>query len=131
MSNVENIRKWVEALRSGEFEQTMGALCTAEEKSGSRAYCCLGVAAEVYRREHPDTDEWVPVLSHDPNIFKIYDEDAILPDVVQDWLELLTDNPPVWQGGTKHPLTEINDSGHYTFAEIADLIEETYLTERA
>lgn len=34
-------RKWVQALRSGEYEQGVGAL-----KSGGK-FCCLGVACEI------------------------------------------------------------------------------------
>lgn len=35
---------WVEALRSGEYEQTNGAL-RYEDK-----FCCLGVACDLYRK---------------------------------------------------------------------------------
>ncbi len=46
------IQQWVDALRSGEYEQTTGYLC-----KGNR-YCCLGVAAEaVLGREFEALDD--------------------------------------------------------------------------
>lgn len=37
--------KWIAALRSGEYKQGYGRLCTI--KDGSREYCCLGVLCDV------------------------------------------------------------------------------------
>lgn len=52
----ENARKWVEALRSGEFTQCSGKLCGYD---GSRwCYCCLGVACEIASRNG------APILCH-------------------------------------------------------------------
>lgn len=39
-------RKWIKALRSGEFKQGEGSLKIMVEDNGYQ-YCCLGVAAEV------------------------------------------------------------------------------------
>ena len=41
MPNKENIRKWVEALRSGDFPQTTSTLADSD------GYCCLGVACDI------------------------------------------------------------------------------------
>lgn len=38
----DDIRKWVKALRSGEYKQSIGGL---QDKKG---YCCLGVACDVF-----------------------------------------------------------------------------------
>lgn len=38
--------KWIAALRSGEYKQGRATLC-ATQGDGSRAYCCLGVLAEL------------------------------------------------------------------------------------
>lgn len=40
--NAEIKGKWVEALRSGKYQQGQGKLCTRDCK-----YCCLGVLCEV------------------------------------------------------------------------------------
>jgi hypothetical protein len=53
----DNATKLVDALRSGEFEQCHNYLRRAE------SYCCLGVASELYRREHSDTSLMVPMMS--------------------------------------------------------------------
>ena len=42
----EYAKKWVEALRSGEFKQGKYQLKTFDEEGNTR-YCCLGVAEEV------------------------------------------------------------------------------------
>jgi hypothetical protein len=50
MSNKPAIRRWVDALRSGEFEQTQGQLGKVGQ-DGVKRYCCLGVACEVAAQE--------------------------------------------------------------------------------
>lgn len=45
--NPEIKKKWVEALRSGEYEQTEGQLRVDDEKGKPVGYCCLGVLCEV------------------------------------------------------------------------------------
>ena len=40
----ENAKKWIEALRSGEFSQTTNRL------HDDKGLCCLGVATELYRQ---------------------------------------------------------------------------------
>jgi hypothetical protein len=94
--------KWVEALRSGEYEQGCGALRTEDGK-----YCCLGVLTDLYCKAKGVTfdgvtrsNRWVLNLS------------------VRRWAGLESPNPAVPQA----PLAWLNDSGR-TFAEIADLIE--------
>ena len=39
--NKANIKLWVDALRSGKYQQARGALKTGD------AYCCLGVACDI------------------------------------------------------------------------------------
>ena len=39
--------KWLEALRSGEYEQTNGTLCSIDSEDGTKSYCCLGVAGVI------------------------------------------------------------------------------------
>lgn len=41
MKRTEHTQKWLDALRSGEYEQTMGVL------SDGVGYCCIGVAGHV------------------------------------------------------------------------------------
>ena len=44
--------KWLKALRSGEYDQTTGSLCSVDD--GAASYCCLGVLHEVVNGE----DAW-------------------------------------------------------------------------
>lgn len=108
----ENRKKWVAALRSGEFDQAIGKL---ESEDGR--FCCLGVAcrlANLPREIHASY-----VIYGDPGDH----EHNYLPTGGAEWLGLETSNPSVlikelnWQY-----LANLNDEG-YSFAEIADLIE--------
>lgn len=101
----EEIKKlWVEALRSGKYQQGTGCL-----RSGAK-FCCLGVLCDLHLQE---TDgEWA--LSH------IYHgETALLPPLVCDWAGLQGIDPKL----DGRFLSAFNDAGS-TFPEIADLIEK-------
>ena len=41
--------KWLKALRSGDYDQTEGALCRVLDTGA--AYCCIGVLVEIVRGE--------------------------------------------------------------------------------
>lgn len=46
----DELREWVEALRSGEFTQGYGALTRYWPRDGRTEYCCLGVKCELDAR---------------------------------------------------------------------------------
>lgn len=119
----DNARKWVEALRSGEYAQTRaGAL------RDSTGYCCLGVACDLYAKEHDDLKE-IPFNSLFPGGYYSYafvDSDgfqhvAFLPEVVRQWLGLRTASGKFFYDGVKD-LAPMNDDGA-DFNEIANIIE--------
>jgi hypothetical protein len=115
--NKEVKEKWLEALRSGEYEQGRERL-----RSGDK-FCCLGVLCEIYRKDM-DNGEW-----------RTYDKDDILfqtgatskfgtlPRVVINWSELPDDNPNVTHDGMVNTLASLNDNGE-SFETIADVIEK-------
>jgi hypothetical protein len=138
-------KKWVEALRSGEYAQTRGALFRAEPAGGHPAgYCCLGVLTDLYCKakkfNKAQRDE---ILQDRPG--------ALLPTEVASWAGFDIDivdatDPRVEllhaEGGLlKVHLSLLNDGSAFikdirlthlsravrphTFAEIADLIEGT------
>lgn len=110
MTNTENVKTWVSALRSGEFEQTKGVL----EADGK--FCCLGVACQVAIRAGVAIDV-VP----EPAGSVYYDgSDLSLPQSVIDWLGYTRPEPRL--GG--ETLTYLNDHRDKTFNEIADHIEK-------
>lgn len=102
----KNAKKWVNALKSGEFKRATGSL-RDKDKHNNPTYCCLGVACVIYQRE---TDDPVPELL----------TDNYLPERVQKWLGLVDD-----AGGMDDPgsLTDKNDTDRMTFKRIARLIE--------
>ncbi len=103
-------RRWVEALRSGQYKQGRRMLYNRETES----YCCLGVGClingdQIYGglgslglpRVH-EAEAWWDVLpsSGDPSL------------------------PVVKHRGKWYTLTQLNDDLALPFAKIADLIEE-------
>lgn len=114
----ENAKAWIEALRSGKFEQTQGWLRNHE------GYCCLGVACELALEAGIIEESYFD----DNSEYASYDgEDTELPEVVAEWLGL-TNPAGRYEPETPDPdvecwgLTWDNDKGK-TFDEIADIIE--------
>lgn len=103
----KNARKWIDALRSGKYNQTRDRL---KDEYG---HCCLGVACEVYQEEVGDLDE---KLAH--GIYCFDNCRSHLPIKVVNWLNLQFDDGEYKEGY----LTTKNDTGS-TFEEIADIIE--------
>lgn len=106
-------RKWLNALRSGEYKQGKGFLRSADGK-----FCCLGVAVNVMA---PST--WLKTIdSYDSYSYRkfgqtdlITDEEfnRFIPKYIQNRLDFVVD---------ADMLANLNDMG-YTFTEIADIIE--------
>lgn len=109
---------WVQALRSGEYQQGKKALRAQD------SFCCLGVLCELHRQA--EGGEWVPGLSETeaPAGSQEYHatngdwDHSLLPEAVQEWAGLQSVSPGV---GDKE-LPECNDRG-WTFNQLADLIE--------
>ena len=120
-ANVENIRKWVEALRSGKYEQNTGSLRNAD----TGGFCCLGVACDISGigewETTPDDERVAYLVSPDARLERGY-----LPQPVVDWLGVEGRCPAV-DGAA---LTTLNDN-ETPFAVIANLIEAEWLTAEA
>lgn len=114
----ENTKKWVAALRSGEYKQTQGRL------QENDCYCCLGVACDLFIKEHPDklvrqeVEGRIHFSHEDQTVFNI------LPKVVQEWLGLTSDSGKYYDdvNGNTH-LWADNDVRRKTFKQIASIIE--------
>lgn len=96
--NPELKAKWIEALRSGKYEQTTKVL---KDKKG---YCCLGVLRELIDPGSEDEDENAQALSED------------MCEIAG--LARYTYKP----GNVQHIVSEMNDNGK-NFLQIADYIE--------
>ena len=104
----ENAKKWVAALRSGQFKQAKHSLKT------STGYCCLGVACHVLGEEVLPLEDW--------------EDEVELSHAAAALLGLRTTSGAftrslLTNGGYQSSLTGLNDHGGKTFAEIADIIE--------
>lgn len=120
MLNLERLRQWIEALRSGEFEQRAGTLKRRKVDGSGYRHCCLGVLCEVAMRDGValtttvtasgaiafDHCHWAP------------------PPAVNEWLGISTDMIKlVGPDGTRAEPIVANDAKRWTFDEIATGLE--------
>lgn len=117
--NRENIRLWVEALRSGRYKQ--GRQTLRQKKDNVIRYCCLGVACNVYKRV-TGRGKWITTDVSGTHSF--HGQMGVLPGSVADWLGLDDVNPNLL-GDIK--ASSANDTYNWTFEAIADAIEAKYL----
>lgn len=104
-------QRWVDALRSGEYEQGQG--CLHDSKYNS--FCCLGVLTDLYIKEHGK--EWHK-LGRCTDLTFEGNGDTLSPSVMT-WAGLSHHNPCIVDGD----LATQNDNG-MSFDELAQLIEE-------
>jgi hypothetical protein len=104
-------KKWIDALRSGEFKQGHGQL-----KDDKDNYCCLGVLTAIYNEDNPNA--------------RVTLNDMVLCEAVTEWAEIKDIDSSHNAGGKrgdKPSLWELNDGAFnmrcHTFLEIADIIE--------
>ena len=105
--NPEVKKLWVEALRSGEYEQ-----CHYSLKSGNR-FCCLGVLCDLHSKE-TGKGSWAKDEKYEAKNISLT---AYPPKHVLDWAKLNTaifDNVDLY---------ELNDNDKLTFDWIAAIIE--------
>lgn len=129
------MRKWVEALRSGDFLQGEGNLAYRED-DGPLLHCCLGVACELAIADGVVLPRTETATDHGFKVFFNY-RNGFMPEQVSQWLGLLhgeTDgnvkliDPSVHvRPDTMILATEANDVYNWDFRTIADAIERTYL----
>lgn len=132
MANTEVIKKWVAALRSGDYRQTEGWL---HDENG---YCCLGVLCDIAVKDGVIPSETTRVNSHGETITEYDGQSQLLPQSVSDWSGITHSEggyvyiPCEDEDGDvtvcKGTLVEANDNYGATFAVIAALIEENYLS---
>lgn len=107
----ENAKKWVEALRSGDYSQAKGWLRREDR------FCCLGIACNLHAEATGNA--WETDDTQYAGEASYLGSGSVLPPKVQTWLGL-TDST----GGISDDqcLSGDNDIGH-TFEQIADTIE--------
>lgn len=119
---------WLDALRSGEYKQGSGRLQTSDGK-----FCCLGVLCDLAMKsgviQPPKKKLAHAVHGEIVWFYGDWDYDFIsVPTDVQRWAGLSDRNVLIRfspdDGSEEIYLSDLNDSGEYTFDEIADLIEQ-------
>lgn len=121
--HIENRKKWVAALRSGQYKQCQYTLYNGE------GFCCLGVATDTYLKERGL--EWE---SPDGMWHSFEGESELLPKKVAKWLGIpvcegykYTDVLYTMNDGTRQSVAILNDDSNYSFNDIANVIEEQYI----
>jgi hypothetical protein len=122
--------KWLEALRSGEYEQATGALKVMDDDvvDGDdivSSFCCLGVLCDISGLgEWKGTSYWVG----------LWPAASALPKPVYEWAGLPDGNPCISpmeckdadsEGDIIETLADLNDSGA-SFEQIANVIEKEF-----
>lgn len=110
----ENAKKWVAALRSGDYEQeTIGWMRQAYQpgyesktKNGPDKFCCLGVLCDISGLAKWKGASYMGQIRH-------------LPETVMEWAGLRDECGEI---NSTFSLTGQNDAGK-SFNEIADIIE--------
>lgn len=123
MKPSEVLAAWVEALEGEQYEQGAYVLHEGDE------FCCLGVLCELGRVHgvvhevtvHDEDRAGPRDLQRLPQLFRYDGEEVFPPPAVQEWSGL---NREQMLG-----LVEMNDSGEYSFAEIAQYIRKNYIRE--
>ena len=132
---IDIAKQWVDALKSGTYQQGQGKLHATDIK-GECMYCCLGVLCDLYMQQNPDEldvkvvtrksdafPQHFQMLSIGDDSITVYDnESVVLPLRVREWagmsdpLGRFTDS-----SHGQDSLAELNDHG-MSFAKLADVI---------
>jgi hypothetical protein len=109
--NIEIGKRWVEALRNGEYKQGHHCLMSGYK------FCCLGVLCDLYRKENGG--EWKP--DHDLDYYSFERETFILPVKVKEWAGMRTTMGE--RAKENVPSLAIMNDNERSFLYIADVIE--------
>jgi len=130
--NPEVKQKWIDALRSGKYDQG------SEKLRSVQGYCCLGVLCDLYSKEQ--SKDWDFVGGEETNLqpkdyWYFEGESEFLSESVKDWAGLpardpsvrvdVTDNDDEDDWFYNEEIANLNDSG-YTFNELSNLIESQF-----
>lgn len=121
---------WLTALRSGEYEQSSGALKGVNE-DGKVGYCCLGVLTDIAIKTGVVDGEWIYRERLDAHAYRDREtgctEGALLPWDVAEWAGVRENGNPRGDFGLQRgailDLPALNDGG-LPFGEIANIIEK-------
>jgi hypothetical protein len=109
---------WVDALRSGDYQQTTGRL-RRETHSAGTGFCCLGVLCNLHAQEHPE----IAAKETNPGIY--INSSSLPPAAVLRWAGIPStdDSVTVMYKGKHTDLVSLNDTAKLSFKKIANVIE--------
>jgi len=127
--NLELIREWVEALRSGKYEQGRLALRSKDDK-----YCCLGVLCDIAKdrlslewtlkgRYYIESNNCTILPS---SLLELLGIGGYLGSISIDATKLSPEYG-IPKNSTFITLVELNDYYKLSFTQIADILEQHYL----
>lgn len=131
--------KWQDALNSGEYTQTNGALkrvtndpgCGYDSSCGCEelkvGFCCLGVLTDVVLKEMPQLGQWSSEGCFVTETSGRYGISDFLPPIVRQ-ITGITDSDPILYVDADESVTaaSANDGRNMTFEQIAEKIGENY-----
>lgn len=106
------IKKWITALRSGDYAKKVGRLVYVEDNK-QVGFCCLGVLCNVHAQEHPE----FAAKELDPSMYDGHTH--TLSFDLKRWAGLGGVNSSIIDD-----LIHMNDTFNNSFAEIADFLEK-------
>lgn len=121
---------WSKALRSSKYIQGRLFMTALDSRDGFFRHCPLGVLCDLAVQEGilDYEDRMLPLTlrnKRDYYIVRHYGEEKVklsLPNEVCEWAEL-SDNPVILHAQKYCRITELNDSGTFTFADFAAVLE--------
>ncbi len=113
---------WCAALRSGEYTQGRGSLCTVNDDG--KQFCCLGVLCELYKQHDPSMDVRYSHQTADSKFVLYNSYSCNLPPEVCLWSGVKTQLGFRCKNGKS--LVQLNDACGFSFIEIANVIEEEW-----
>ena len=124
--NPEIKKRWVEALRSGEYEWGTTRLRVEVKESGEMMYCPLGVLCDLYSKDM--SIKWARYYDRHARggfvFYQIHGSIDFLPPQIVEWAEV-EDLDPDLEGRLEEfsTVSEMHDSAHYSPEDIAGFIE--------
>lgn len=121
----DRVKKFIAALRSGEYQQGDSQLHLYNLNNQPDKFCCLGVACVVALKNRVRLN-----VSRGYSSIQYDGQYGYLPEKLIKYYGFKDNDPMlVDTDGTEITATKANDALNYDFNKIANLFERTYLSE--
>lgn len=121
-------KMWLKDLETTKAKQTDGCLTRIDEKQRVIGHCCLGRACVVFRQPIAEREgEYVFYKNFTTDKTELNPEEELLPSNLVSKLKLHSDSGKLSHAIDEHDyesLAEMNDSGSFTFKQIAKFIRK-------